>query len=114
MFFVFSVIGTILGAASLAAAMPMLDVLFEKVVAVTVPPLPDFEISTGYAKGVFNHYFKLIIIEHEKSDALLFICVVIVSGKFLENIFKYSERLVASKLRIAIVKNLRKEIFSSG
>lgn len=112
LFFLFSVIGTILGAVSLVVAIPMLDVLFEKVVALTVPPLPDFEISAGYLKGVFNHYFKLIIIENGKPDALLFICIVIVSGIFLGNIFKYAERLVASKLRISIVKNLRKEIFA--
>lgn len=112
LFFLFSVIGTILGAVSLVVAIPMLDVLFEKVVALTVPPLPEFEISAGYLKGVFNHYFKLIIIENGKPDALLFICIVIVSGIFLGNIFKYAERLVASKLRISIVKNLRKEIFA--
>jgi len=112
LFFIFSIIGTMLGAVSIVVAIPMLDVLFEKVNVTTVPPLPDFELTSGYFKGVFNHFYNRTVIEQGKTGALLFICVVIVSAKFLENIFKYSERLVASKLRIAIVKNLRKEIFS--
>jgi ATP-binding cassette, subfamily B, bacterial MsbA len=112
LFFLFSVIGTILGAVSLAVVIPMLDILFEKVTISEVPPIPDFELSTSYFKGIFNHYYNRTVIEHGKADALLFICVVIVCGKFLENIFKYSERLVASKLKIAIVRNLRKEIFA--
>src|SRR6478735_7407196 len=83
LFFLFSVIGTILGAVSLAVAIPLLDVLFEKVDVSSIPPLPAFELSAVYFKGAFNHYFSSIILEQGKTAALLFICIVIVSGKFL-------------------------------
>ena len=65
-FFIFSILGIIFSAVTLVVVIPMLDILFEKVVASAVPPLPSFEISAKYAIGVFQHFFTRIINENGK------------------------------------------------
>jgi subfamily B ATP-binding cassette protein MsbA len=110
-FFVFSVIGTIFSALSLVVVIPMLNILFDKVKDMATPAVPEFSISTEYVTGLFQHYFIQTINENGKSQALLFICLGIVGSVLLGNIFRYFERVVASKMRVDIVQNLRNEIF---
>ena len=110
-FFGYSVLGTIFSALTLVVAIPMLDILFEKVETTVAPPIPSFEISADYAKGVFEHYFITIINTHGKADALLFICVCIIASVLIGNLFRYFERVVASQIRVKVVKNMRNEIF---
>jgi len=110
-FFGFSILGTIFSAVTLLVAMPMLDILFDKVEASVIPPLPDFQFSTDYVKVVFKHYFITIINDYGKTDALIFICALITGSALLGNIFRYLERVFASKLKVNMVKNLRYEIF---
>ncbi len=110
-FFIFSILGVIFSAVTLVVAIPMLEILFEKVEATAVPPIPPFEISKDYVVGIFKHYFTQIINEGGKTDALLFICFCIIGSVFIGNLFRYLERVVASKIRVTTVKNLRKEIF---
>src|SRR6478736_13920 len=111
-FFGFSILGTVFSAVTLLVAIPMLDILFDKVQSSTVtPPLPDFELTAGYLENLFKHYFISIINEYGKADALLFICACITASALLGNIFRYLERVFASKLKVNMVRNLRKEIF---
>jgi ABC-type multidrug transport system, ATPase and permease components len=91
----------------------MLDVLFDKVKTSVAPPIPPFEISADYVMDVFNHYFITIIQEQGKADALFFICLCIVASVLLGNFFRYLERIMASKIKVDIVKNLRGSIFSN-
>ncbi|HEY5826569.1 MAG TPA: ABC transporter ATP-binding protein, partial [Cyclobacteriaceae bacterium] len=90
----------------------MLDILFDKIEPSAIPPLPDFEFSANYIKTLFTHYFITIINEYGKTDALIFICACIMASALLGNVFRYLERVFASKLKVNMVKNLRYEIFS--
>jgi subfamily B ATP-binding cassette protein MsbA len=110
-FFVFSIIGTIFSALSLVVVIPMLEILFDKVKVIATPALPPFSLTTEYITGVFQHYFFQVINDQGKINALLFICIAVVSSVLLGNIFGYIERIVASKMRVDIVRNLRNEIF---
>src|SRR5690606_13684174 len=44
--------------------------------------------------------------------ALLLVCGLIVVFVFIANMFRYMERMVASKLKVDVVKNMRMDIFS--
>ncbi len=110
-FFIFSVVGTVFSALSLVVVIPMLNILFDKVKDMATPAVPEFSLSTDYVTGLFQHYFIQTINENGKSQALLFICLGIVASVLLGNIFRYFERVVASKMRVDIVQNLRNEIF---
>lgn len=110
-FFGFSILGTIFSAITLLVAIPMLDILFDKVEPSAIPPLPDFELTANYLEDLFKHYFITIINKYGKADALLFICACITASALLGNVFRYIERVFASKLKVNMVKNLRNEIF---
>jgi subfamily B ATP-binding cassette protein MsbA len=112
-FFVYSFIGIIFSALSLVAVKPMLDVLFDKVVPTSIPALPSFSVSPDYLIGVFKYYFTSIINEYGKSEALLFICICIVVSVLIGNLFRYLERIIASKIKIEIVQNIRQSVFEN-
>ena len=111
LFFGFTVLGTIFSSVTLVVAIPLLQILFDKVEKTATPPMPSFEFSADYAIGVFQHYFISIINVSGKPSALLFVCVCVVAFRFLGNLFGYIERVVASKLRVEVVRNLRNDFF---
>jgi ATP-binding cassette, subfamily B, bacterial MsbA len=110
-FFGFSILGTIFSALTLVVAIPMLDILFQQVKESKIPPIPSFELSADYAMDVFQHYFITIVNTKGKPDALLFICVCIITSVLLGNLFRYLERVIASKMRVNVVQNLRNDFY---
>ncbi len=113
-FFIFSILGIVFGAFNIVLVIPMLEVLFnqgEK--SPVVPDLPSFKFSSDYLIGVFNHYFLGIIRDQGRLDALLFVCALIVACVILANVFRYLERVMATKIRVDLVKNIRLDIFKS-
>ena len=112
LFFGFSILGIIFGAFNIVLVMPMLDTLFNQTKLVTAaPPLPEFQVSVSYIVGVFNHFFLQIVVAKGALDALLFVCALIVSCVILANLFRYLERVMATKIRVDLVKNIRMDIF---
>ncbi len=111
-FFGFSFLGTLFGAVTIVVAIPMLNILFDKVESSPAPPLPAFEFSSEYAINVFQHHFVTIINGEGKAQALLFVCLCMVALRLLGNLFVYVERVVASKLRVKIIRNLRNDYFN--
>lgn len=112
LFFFYSILGIIFGAFNIVLVIPMLNVLFDKSDAVAaVPPLPNFSLSTDYVAGAFDHYFLLIIHDYGRLNALLFVCALIVLCVVLANLFRYLERVIATKIRVDLVRNIRLEIF---
>ncbi len=111
LFFLYSILGIIFGAFNIVLVGPMLNVLFKKDAVVKVPPLPDFEFSTDYIVSIFYHYFLSIIKNYGALDALLFVCTLIVGCVILANVFRYLERIIATKMKVDLVKNIREHIF---
>lgn len=111
-FFGYAILGIIFGAFNIVLAMPLLSVLFKaKNQAVEIPPIPDFSVSVDYLVQTFNHYFVKIIVEQGALNALLFVCVLIMLCVLLANTFRYLERIMATKIRVDLVKNMRMDIF---
>ncbi len=110
-FFIFSVLGIIFGAFNIVLVIPMLQVLFSRNINEPIPALPDFSISSDYLVGVFNHYFRQIIQDNGSLNALLFVCALIVLCVILANVFRFLERVVATKIRVDLVRNVRLDIF---
>jgi ATP-binding cassette, subfamily B, bacterial MsbA len=111
-FFFYSILGIIFGAFNIVLVSPMLQVLFDRTQNVTVaPPLPDFSLSLEYIKTAFNHFFLQVVIEKGALKALLFVCGLIVICVILANLFRYLERIMATKIRVDLVKNIRMDIF---
>lgn len=112
LFFLYSILGIIFGAFNIVLAMPLLSVLFKaKNQPVDIPPIPDFSLSVDYLVQTFNHYFIRIIVNYGPLDALLFVCALIMICVILANTFRYLERVMATKIRVDLVKNMRMDIF---
>jgi subfamily B ATP-binding cassette protein MsbA len=110
-FFAFSVLGILFSTVNIAMMIPLLDILFNQVGEVTVPVQPGFSLSVNYILSLFNYYFSLVIQQYGKADALLFVCLMILGSVLLTNIFRYLERMVASRVRVDITRNLRMDLF---
>ncbi|HEY5692316.1 MAG TPA: ABC transporter transmembrane domain-containing protein, partial [Cyclobacteriaceae bacterium] len=112
-FFLFSILGIIFGAFNIVLVIPMLQVLFSRNIDEPIPPIPEFSLSSDYLVGVFQHYFRLIIQENGSLNALLFVCGLIVLCVLFANIFRFLERVVATKIRVDLVRNIRLDIFDN-
>jgi subfamily B ATP-binding cassette protein MsbA len=112
LFFLYSILGIIFGAFNIVLVMPLLKVLFDAgAQPANVPPLPDFSLSADYLVQTFQHYFVGIVVERGSFQALLFICLLIVVCVVLANAFRFLERVMATKIRVDLVKNMRLDIF---
>ena len=111
LFLLFSTFGVMFSAVSLVSIQPMMQVLFDKVPVTEIPAVPSFSFSIDYFVGIFQHYFRAVVVEYGKSQALLFVCGVIAAAVLIGNGFRYFERIVASMVRLDVVKNLRSAIF---
>ncbi len=110
-FFGYSILGIIFGAFNIVLVMPMLNVLFKQKTVTKIPSIPEFEFSTNYVVGLFNHYFGKIVLNYGSVNSLLFVCALILVCVILANIFRYLERVMATKIKVDLVKNMRMEIF---
>ena len=111
-FLLFMLLGVVFGAFNLVLIIPMLEVLFSSSApAAVIPELPEFSLSSEYVLGVFNHYFLLIINSYGRQEALLFICGLIVACVLIANTFRYLERVIATKIKVDLVRNMRLHIF---
>ncbi len=110
-FFLYSVLAVIFNAIYLGLTMPMLEVLFEQPTSEPARSAPAFSLSTNYFIELFQYHFNSIITERGKVDALFFVCITIVVFVFLSNVFRYMERMTASRMKVDIVKNMRVQIF---
>lgn len=112
-FFFYSTLGIIFSAFNIVLAIPMFNILFEKgKEQVVVPALPAFSLSKDFLIDFFNHYYLTIIRDYGNTSALFFICGLIVACRLLANFFVYLERVIATKIRVDLVKNIRMDIFS--
>lgn len=114
LFFFYALLGIVFGAFNIVLVIPMLSVLFDKSGGnLLVPPVPDFSFSTAWVTGLFEHYFRLVIQDYGKLNALLFVCTLIVVCVVLANIFRFLERVIATKIRVDLVRNMRLRLFEN-
>ncbi|MBX7125848.1 MAG: ABC transporter ATP-binding protein/permease, partial [Cyclobacteriaceae bacterium] len=113
-FFFFSILGILFGAMNIVLVIPMLSQLFNANAAeMTPPPMPEFSFSSDYASKLFNHYFLTLTAGHDKLYALLVVCAMIVASIILASLFRFLERVMATKIRVDIVRNMRLHIFNN-
>ncbi len=111
-FVVFSLLSAVFNATYLGLLMPMLNVLFKQ--EVEKPAVPgEFEFSVDYFKDWFQFHFVNVLDKNGYVTTLLYVCVSIVVFVLLANIFKYMERMVASRVKVDVVRNLRLHVFKN-
>ena len=112
-FLIFSIFGALCNGVYLGLVSPLLDLLFVQKIENTVPVAPTFSFSKTYFLDWFNYHFYHSIESYGSVKTLLFVCVLIVLFVLLSNTFRYLERMVASRLKVDVVKNLRTSLFNN-
>jgi ATP-binding cassette, subfamily B, bacterial MsbA len=109
-FFIYAVLGVAFQAVYLGLTMPMMQILFSK--TEKEPIEYPTEISLDYPGKLFKYHFKQYA-DQDPVQALVFVCGGIVFFVFLSNIFRYMERMAASRIKVDVVRNMRVDIFST-
>ena len=104
-FVIFSVV-------NLSIMLPLLNVLFSIDIDKEYP-LPEFSMSVEYFTGMFYYYFQQVISMYGKSDALYFLCIMLVCSALFANLFKYLANLVQARIKLNVITNLRNDFFDS-
>ena len=104
-FVIFSVV-------NLSIMLPLLNVLFSIDIDKEYP-LPEFSMSVEYFVGIFYYYFQQVISMYGKSNALYFLCIMLVCSALFANLFKYLANLVQARIKLNVITNLRNDFFDS-
>src|SRR5690242_16243320 len=110
-FLIYSVVASLLSAAYLGLLQPMLDILFQQNVERVVPVPGEPAFTSEYLKTWFEYNFTNIVREQGPITTLMLVCLSIVSLVMLSNLFRYMERMVASRVKVEVVRNIRVDIF---
>lgn len=110
-FLTYSILASVFSAVYLGLLQPMLDILFLQKIDQTITGLPEFSFTAGYFKTWFQYHFTHTVQTQGPVTTLLYVCLSIVGFVFLSNLFRYMERMVASRVKADVVKNIRVDIF---
>ncbi len=105
----FNLLGAIFSLFSLLLLVPFLRILFNPEELVTTKPV--FEFSADYANNYFSYYMSDIILTSGKINALIFVCIFILSAILLKNIFVYFATFFMAPIRNGIVRDIRNRIY---
>jgi subfamily B ATP-binding cassette protein MsbA len=110
-FLVFSIFGALFNGVYLALIQPLIELLFLQRIEQAVPVAPSFSPSISFVREWFHYHFYHSLQTKGASMTQLFVCILIVFFVLLANTFKYMERLVASRVKVDVVKNMRMDLF---
>lgn len=99
----------------MALFIPFLKLLFEGADEVVKRPVYDGSF-TGFFKyaGESYNYEMYSMTQADPKGALLFVCITVAIAFFLKNIFRYGAVWFQSQLRMAIVRDVRDELFEKA
>lgn len=112
-FLFFSIVGAIFNATYLGLLQPLIDLLFLQKIEVAAPVEPTFSLSIGFFRDWFQYQFYHSLQTKGAASTLFLVCSLIVLFVLLSNTMRYLERLIASRVKVDVVKNLRIHLFDS-
>lgn len=105
LYFLFSILSTLLGAASFTMLVPILKVLFE-----AGPVTPASTAGSDLVSMITNHISEYAA-AHEKLGVLIYICIILVVATLLKNLFLYLATYLMNPIRNAVLRRLRNDLF---
>jgi ATP-binding cassette, subfamily B, bacterial MsbA len=111
-YIIFVLLGVIFSVFNLALLKPLLDVLFKQESDVVFTKPGSFEFSLEYLKESFYYQFNSIIEQYGDKQALLFVCIIVLTSVLLTNVFRYLSSIISARIRLDVVKYLRMDIFN--
>src|SRR5690242_16901810 len=112
-FLFYSVVGALFNAAYLRLLQPLIELLFREKINTAVPVEPKFSMSIGFFRQWLQYQFYHSLQTKGAAYTLFLVCSLIVLFVLLANTMRYLERLIASRVKVDVVKNLRIHLFDS-
>ena len=115
---VYNLLFVIFNLISLALFIPFLKLIFTADVPKTAPIEPHY--SGGffgvfdYITGYYQYFMNDFLFQHSKEFTLIFICISVLTAFFLKNLFRYLGIWHLSQLRMAVVRDVRNELFAKS
>jgi len=107
----FNLLAIIFSLVSIGLIVPVLGIIFDNVK--TDLPKPVYEGNLlEYAKGFLEYEMSIRLQETGQSDALMYVCFVVIGAFFLKNLFGYLALFSIAPMRNGITRDLRKELHS--
>ncbi len=107
---VFNLISVFFGLFSVAAAIPLLGLIFNTQELVT--EIGEPEVSVGYFMQLFQYKLSEIIIASGHSSALIFVGITIVAMTFFKTFFRYLGMYNLAPIRNGVPQLIRNKIFN--
>lgn len=111
LYFLCSLLSIVFGLVSFTLIIPVLRILFETGGAAPVPAAAASPLSVRSLKDAMD-YFTNVIQHIDKSTALAYVCITIVSFTVLKNLFLYLSLYILNPLRSSVLRKLRDELFT--
>jgi subfamily B ATP-binding cassette protein MsbA len=102
---------------SLVLFIPFLQLIFEPTTKVPNIKIPEwkggFIEAFSYFKEYYNYFMQKMVNEDPK-QALVFVCISVFAAFLLKNIFRYGAIWHQSELRMAVVRDIRNNLFKKS
>ncbi|MCC7051045.1 MAG: ABC transporter ATP-binding protein, partial [Bacteroidia bacterium] len=110
----FNIMGIFFSLFSLTLVAPFLNILFFQDSESSLKVVTKNS-SNGYINSLinrFNEYVAHLISEEGKMNALIFICVLVMSMILLKNIFRFMGQFFMAPIRNGVVKDIRNKMYN--
>lgn len=98
---------------SLVMVGPFLEILFgTKEVNIAAEPKVELSNLKDSLIDFFYYQLQMIIDQHGKLDALLFICILVATFIFLKNLFRFLGLYFMAPIRNGVIRDIRNQLFS--
>lgn len=106
---VFNLLAIVFSLASIGLIIPVLGVIFENSEVILTPPVMDGDLIS-YLKDSLTYEISTRVEETGKSEALMYLCILVVIAFLLKNVFRYLALYVIAALRNGITRDIRSEL----
>src|SRR5512137_1781064 len=94
---------------SFVMLVPFLNLLFG--IEELVTQRPDFHLNAEAIINFLNYYISKIIIDKGKVEALLFICLFLLTSFFFRNLFRFLAMFFLAKVRVHAIRDIRDAVY---
>lgn len=103
---IFNLLATVFSLASIGLVIPVLGLIFNQAEAMTEAPAYDGNL-VEYGKQFLEYEVGRRIAETGQSDALLYLCFLVIGAFFFKNLFRYLALFVIANMRNGITRDMR-------
>ena len=106
---VFNILVIIFSLVSFVMLIPFLNMLFG--IDELVMTRPELRLSPEALLDFLNYHISRLILEQGKIEALIFICLFLLTSFFLRNLSRFLAMFFLSKVRVYAVRDLRNDLY---